>query len=132
MEERKVSMMVFYDKKKRILLQGRKNISKRGEEWGFFGGGIEKGETPEQALKREIKEELDYELEEFKFFKMDEPRIYGNLRVTCYVFTAPLPDISRFRQSEGDSMKLFAIRDAKKLKLVEGDYRILNALESRL
>ena len=49
MAGRKVALIVFYDKENKILLQDRRKISKRGEEWGFFGGGIEEGETPKQA-----------------------------------------------------------------------------------
>jgi len=61
---RRVALIVFYDDEKRILLQYRKGInSKFCEEWGYFGGGIENGETPEQAVIRETKEELDFDLE---------------------------------------------------------------------
>ena len=31
--------------------------------WGTFGGQVEAGETPQEAIKREIREELDYNAE---------------------------------------------------------------------
>lgn len=30
--------------------------------WGYFGGGMEQGETPLEAIVREIREELDFEV----------------------------------------------------------------------
>lgn len=40
--------------------------------WDLIGGHIEKGETPEEALVREVKEELDIDLMEYTFYKKYE------------------------------------------------------------
>lgn len=36
--------------------------------WGLFGGAMEAGETPEQALVREVHEELAYEVKSPRYF----------------------------------------------------------------
>jgi mutator protein MutT len=130
-KSKEVSIIIFYDSEGKLLLQSRKIMSKYGEEFGFFGGHIEKGETPEQALIREVKEELSYNLEDFKFFKKYGPKVYkeSDWQVTHFVFLSKLSNLSKFKQNEGDSMELFSISDAKKLKLVSADYPILNDLE---
>jgi ADP-ribose pyrophosphatase YjhB (NUDIX family) len=46
----------------KILLMRRAGRDHRGE-WGLPGGGIEKGETPEEAARREVKEETGHEYE---------------------------------------------------------------------
>lgn len=44
-----------------IFLQKRADDAKRAPGlFGFWGGGVEGSETPEEAMLREIKEELDY------------------------------------------------------------------------
>ena len=129
MEEHRCAIIIFHSKDK-ILLQDRRLISKHGEEWGFFGGHIEEKETPEQALKREIKEELSYEFKDYKFFKEFKLTFYDNVKIHYYAYVAPMPLLSKLKQLEGHDMKLFTIQEAKKLKMVKSDYIVLDNLEN--
>ena len=47
----------------RYLVGQRAANKSQGGLWEFMGGKIEQGETPEQALARECREELDLEIE---------------------------------------------------------------------
>ena len=49
----------------RVLLQQRRQGTRHGGLWEFPGGKVEPGETPEQALVREIGEELGVRLGRF-------------------------------------------------------------------
>ena len=40
--------------------------------WDLIGGHVEEGETPEEALLREVKEELDLDLKEYTFYRKYE------------------------------------------------------------
>ena len=40
--------------------------------WDLIGGHVEEGETPEVALVREVKEELDIDLKDYSFYKKYE------------------------------------------------------------
>jgi 8-oxo-dGTP diphosphatase len=47
----------------KVLVTQRKEGSSQGLLWEFPGGKLENGETPRMALQRELKEELDVEVE---------------------------------------------------------------------
>ena len=52
----------------RILIAQRLNTDKLAGKWEFPGGKIEKNETPEQCLIREMKEEFDIDVVIGEFF----------------------------------------------------------------
>jgi len=133
MKTYKISVVLFYDKNN-ILIQDRKDFAIRrfGEEYGFFGGKIKQGETPEQALKREIKEELNIEIKNCDFFKKYVQKFKEfNAKVERNVFVAPMPDIKNLKVDEG---KPFVIQfeESFNLKMMPGDMDILKEIYQSL
>ena len=94
-----VALIAFRDGDK-ILLNRRADTN--GTMWEFIGGGIEAGETPREAIRREIAEEVNYTLstdDSLQF--VDELRItYGDAQAAVYCFTAQLPGLDKFSDSD--------------------------------
>ena len=129
---KEVAIVAFYDHTGRILLQERKDISKFGEEWGFFGGGVKPGETKDEALKREIKEELDYKLQEYEHLYSEDMQVTQTHRTLIHMFIAPLPPLEQLTLQEGSDLQLFSLSDAKNLKFTMSDFEALTYIEKRL
>ncbi|EGW35927.1 8-oxo-dGTP diphosphatase MutT [Desulfosporosinus sp. OT] len=55
-------------KNNKVLIAQRAPSDKLAGKWEFPGGKIELGETPQECLKREIKEELDVDIAVLNFF----------------------------------------------------------------
>ena len=56
------------EKDGKILIAHRKTGKCVGQKWEFPGGKVEAGETTEECLKRELKEELNIEVEIIEHF----------------------------------------------------------------
>jgi len=63
----KNALAVIVNSDNKILLLKRSDEPKtwQPKKWALVGGGVEKGETPEEAVKREIKEEIGVEIKKF-------------------------------------------------------------------
>lgn len=106
---RKVVVVMFYDRNLNLLVQKRNTHSKVGERFGFFGGEIEEGETAEQALRRELSEELNYGPKHLKYwgkysFTIDLPgsEYDGNTRYG-ELFLSPVTSKLMESTLEGDT-----------------------------
>ncbi len=83
--------------------------------WGCFGGAVEKGEAPEQALRRELKEELEFEMQEgrrftrfdFDFDALGFPKVYR----IYYEVPVSAKAFDRFVLHEGADFKAFEARE---------------------
>lgn len=88
----------------RFLMQLRDNIPGifYPGYWGFFGGHIDSGETPEEAVKRELLEEIGYTPPWVSKFGC-----YSDSQVLRHVFHAPLTvELDRLVLNEGWDMGL--------------------------
>jgi len=68
-----------------VLICRRKADDRFGGFWEFPGGKVEDGETPGQCLAREVREELDIEVELIRALPIIE-HDYPDIRVRLYPF----------------------------------------------
>jgi mutator protein MutT len=131
MYTRRVTLFILMDSDGKIVLQHRDgNAPTKKNMWAFFGGGIDKGETPEQTVRREAREELGIELKNLKFFNRYEfQESYGFIEKS--VFVAELDNSVeelKKQQEEGDGLGLFSFEETKGLEMSENDMKILKDL----
>ena len=62
MKTRLIALLGLINEKNEVLISLRKNRAEYNDYWEFPGGKVESGETTDQALIREIKEELDLDV----------------------------------------------------------------------
>jgi 8-oxo-dGTP diphosphatase len=68
---KEIAQVLLFDRDGRLLIYLRDDKPEIPfpNHWDFFGGHLEAAETPEQALVREVREELGVELNAWSFFR---------------------------------------------------------------
>ena len=114
-----------------VFLQKRAKDAKRLPDFfGFFGGGAENGESPEEALKREMMEEITFVPSGYTYFnEYDFPRSIKSI----YYLEVGDEFERQIEVREGEYGRYFTEDEAlNEPKLIEEDKIVLRDLFSKL
>jgi 8-oxo-dGTP diphosphatase len=91
--------------------------------WGAFGGEIDSGETPFQAAKRELNEEIGHVPQSIHFFKNVESEEY---KIYTHLFYAEIKvPFDQLELMEGADMGTFSREDILKGNLYSQNFKSL-------
>ncbi len=132
MYKRDVALIILYDEGKKVLIQFRDSKAKiLPLYWGIFGGAIENGETPEQAVKREAFEELNYNLKNPKLILTQEFKETDH-HGTKYVYAEKCIDKDVLRLQEGQDWGWFKLSEIKDLKMADHDKQLFEQIKDKI
>ena len=98
--------------------------------WEFPGGKIESGESPKEALKREIREELDAEIEVEELLQTVEWD-YPNFHLTMHCFICSLLSES-LHLNEHEAAIWLSAETLRSVKWLPADEILLDGIAERL
>ena len=114
-------------KKDKILLAQREEHSKHSLKWEFPGGKLEDGESPENCLKREIREELNLDIDVKDIFKVVYHEYTDRaILLLCYLCDALEGEVLTL---ECNDFRWVAIEEIQKYSIVEADIAIVEKIE---
>lgn len=127
------SLIVLYTEQWKILFQDRRDMSKDGEEYGFFWWWVDDGESFEEACIRETKEELNIDL------KTSDITLAANFSKTVtgiwtsenHIFVAPykMEYDNQIQILEWKAGVWWTLEEARKQVFFNHDYMIFSLLE---
>ncbi len=105
-----------------IIKNGKILIAKRKEgKWEFPGGRVEKGEDMEECLKREIKEELDMDIEILKHYMKVE---HGEIELHAFIAKSN----EKPKPLEHEEIKWIDMEEIDQYNFMEADKKIIEKM----
>lgn len=122
--KRKGTSIIFVNDQRKVLLLLRddKPTIPYPNMWDVPGGHVDDGETPEQCIVREMKEEMDLTLEEFERLSVME----FTDRVEYTFWKRVNLDIEKIDLQEGQRLRWFTELEARNSKLAYGFNEIID------
>ena len=121
-----VAVGVLIDSNKKILLAQRSKSRTWAGWWEFPGGKLEKNELPEEALIRELKEEVDIDVVNYKKW-VTRNYAYEEHNVTLYFFKVTQWN-GELNPRENQKLLWISPREVNKTTILPPNIFILNAL----
>ncbi len=122
-----VAVAVIVNQNQEVCISLRHNNAHQGGLWEFPGGKIEANETPEQALTREIEEELNLKILSFRPL-ITIPHQYQDKTVCLHVFKV-LSFEGLAAGLEGQEVKWIALSQLPLYDFPEANQAIIKALQ---
>jgi 8-oxo-dGTP diphosphatase len=116
---KEISQVLLFDRNSRLLAYLRDNnpAIPFPNHWDLFGGHLEADETPEQALVREVREELGVELKHWKFFRVYQCArgdVYPNIK---HIYSAQIDQSSgQLTLNEGQRLMSIGLNELDRIK----------------
>ncbi len=127
---RKIRVVGAVIRRDRQVFVTQRGLGEFKDRWEFPGGKIEPGETPEQALIREIREELDAEIEIDAYLntvEYDDPGFH--LTMSLYLCHLRRPHLELL---EHESAKWIEVGELETVDFLPADRIVLDALRKAL
>lgn len=118
--------IAILQKSNKIFIQRRQAKGLMAGLWEFPGGKVESGETPEQALKREVHEELNIDIENIEPF-LRLKHAYTKYKVDLHCFTAR-PKSTKIQLKAAQEYQWSPVTELAKLPFPAANVRVIRAL----
>lgn len=111
-----------------VLVAQRKSSDSGGGFWEFPGGKVEAGESLEQALEREIQEELEMPIQILKFLASYEVTTPTQKLIQLTLFAAQV-ESREFTLNDHDDAKWVLWKNLKEIPFLQGNTHFFPAVE---